>query len=202
MHKKELIDEIITYGFLKSENIIDAFEKIDRKDFVPKEFIEYAYENQAISIGEDATISQPLTVAFMLEKLNVKKGDKILDVGSGSGWTTALLAYLTGELGSVYGVDINPALVEFAKENIKKYDFKNVNIKLAGEKLGMPKKSPFDKILVSASANELPQELITQLKTNGRMVIPIGHSIFQIDKMDDTKIEKQEFYGFSFVSLK
>ncbi len=171
--------------------------KIDRKDFVLKEYESEAYEDYPLPIGFNQTISQPSTVFFMLKLLNPKKGEKILDVGSGSGWTTALLAEAVGEKGKVLGVEKIPELVEFGRNNISKYDFKNVKIFEAKKELGLPSKAPFDKILVSASAKEVPEELINQLKDKGTMVIPVGNNILKIQK--GGKTEKYE--GFVFVPL-
>ncbi|MGB9681196.1 MAG: protein-L-isoaspartate O-methyltransferase family protein, partial [Minisyncoccia bacterium] len=121
--KEELIKELIEEGVLKSPKLIEAFLKIDRKDFVLEDLKEYAYLNQPLSIGFGQTISQPLVVAFMLELLEVQEGEKILDIGSGSGWTTALLSYLTGEKGKVFAIERIPELKEFGEENVKKYNF-------------------------------------------------------------------------------
>lgn len=171
--------------------------KVDRKDFVLKEYESEAYEDYPLPIGFGQTISQPSTVFFMLKLLNPKKGEKILDVGSGSGWTTALLAEAVGEKGKVFGIEKIPELVEFGKNNISKYNFNNVQILEAGKELGLSKEAPFDKILVSASAKEIPQELMDQLKDKGIMVIPVGNDILKIQKKG--KIEKYE--GFVFVPL-
>lgn len=182
------------------EKIKQSMHRIDRKDFVLSEDKEHAYENRPLSIGYGATISQPYTVNFMLNLLKLKKGQKILDIGSGSGWTTALIADLIGSKGQVFGTEIIPELVKFGKKNLEKYKFKNAKIFLT-KKLGLKKYAPFDRILVSACANNLPQELISQLKTNGLLVIPIKNSIWQIKKISNNKLEKHEYPGFVFVPL-
>ena len=132
----------------------------------------------------------------------MQRGQKILDVGSGSGWTVALLAHMTGDTGYVFGVEIAPELVKLGRKNIEKYDFYNAQIMLAGKKLGFPQKAPFARILVSASAQRLPQELVRQLAPGGRMVIPIKNSIWKVEKISEKHIKKFEFPGFSFVPLK
>ena len=202
--KNILIQEIINLGYLKSPRIIEAFLAIDRKDFVALEYKDEAYLDIPLPIGFGQTISQPLTVAFMLELLQPKQGDKILDIGSGSGWTTALLAYLVKPKGKVIALDIIPELVEFAKKNVGKYNFVKkgiVQFLCADGKLGYEKESPYDKILVSASAFEVPQELFKQLKIGGKMVLPIEESIVLIEKTSQNDYKKQEFPGFVFVPL-
>ncbi|MDC0449100.1 protein-L-isoaspartate O-methyltransferase [bacterium] len=187
---------------LKTPEIISAFEDIDRIDFVRPEDRNYAYADVPLGIGYGQTISQPFTVAFMLEQLKPKKGHKILDVGSGSGWTTALLAHIVGESGTVVGMEIIPELVSFGRSNLQKYGFKNATIEQATEgSVGKPDQK-FDRILVSAAAREMPQELILQLKPNGVLVIPVENSIFKVNKDSKGNITDQEFPGFAFVPLK
>ena len=197
-----LIDEMIVSKILKSQKIIDAFSAVDRKYFVPYTVSEHTYVDVPLSIGYEQTISQPSTVAFMLEQLNVHDGDKVLDIGSGSGWTTALLCHLVGEEGSVIGLERIKALVAQGKVNLSKIQQSQNHcaIKRAGEELGLPGKL-FDKILVSASSDEIPEVLFLQLKIDGTLVIPIGKSIFKFKKISETHIEKEEFYGFVFVPL-
>ncbi len=198
---QELLEHMKASEVLHSPAIIDAFTKIDRKYFVPEEFRDHIYIDAPLPIGKDQTISQPSTVAFMLELLAVKKGDSILDVGSGSGWTTALLCTLAGKRGSVRGVERVDALVERGQHNLAKFNFgKNCHIEKAGERLGIPEEV-FDKILVSASAAEIPKGLLDQLKIGGVMVIPIKNSIFKFTKISKTYIEQEEFPGFVFVPL-
>lgn len=201
MTKDQLIIHLQSSGILKTPQIINAFQKIDRADFILPEYSEEQYNDYPLPIGHGQTISQPTTVAFMLELLQPKQGEKILDVGSGSGWTTALLAHITGEKGKVFGVELVPKLVEFGNENLKKYDMPWTSIKQAGDALGLPEQAPFDKILVSASAEKMPDRLITQLKVGGRLVIPVQNSIWQIDKISETETKKTEFPGFVFVPL-
>src|SRR3989338_11590852 len=118
----------------KNELVKEAFANVDRKDFVPEDYAYEAYEDYAIPIGYGATISQPTTVAFMLELLDARVGDKVLDIGSGSGWTTALLSKIVGESGEVTGVEIVSELVELGKNNIEKYAGKNVKIEKINSK--------------------------------------------------------------------
>ncbi len=198
----ELVNYLVQKGVLQNPNLIESFKKIDRADFVLPQYYNIAYQDIPLPIGFGQTISQPTTVAFMLELLNPKKGEKVLDVGSGSGYTTALLSKTVEPLGKVYGVELIPSLVDFGNKNIQKYNLKNAKIIQANRHIvGLPKKAPFDKILVSASATRLPQELINQLKKGGIIVIPIQNSIYKIQKNHKGSINKEEFYGFTFVPL-
>ncbi len=197
----ELVDAMISSGMLRSPLIIDAFRTIDRKYFVPDEYIDETYIDAPLPIGNYQTISQPSTVAFMLEKLDPQDSNRVLDIGSGSGWTTALLCYIVGDKGSVTGVERIESLVEQGKNNLSKFRFNShCHIERAGEKLGLPGEQ-FDRILVSASADDTPEELFRQLKIGGILVIPIRESIFKFTKISETEIKKEEFYGFVFVPL-
>lgn len=196
-----LVNSMIVSGMLKSPEVIDAFRAADRKYFVPQAFEEYIYADTPLSIGDGQTISQPSTVAFMLEHLDVEEADRVLDIGSGSGWTTALLCQMVGEEGSVTGLERVDALVDQGKKNLSKLSLHpNCRIQKAGEKLGFPGKK-FDRILVSASANEIPEELFSQLNIEGVLVIPVGNSIFKFKKISESEVQKEEFYGFVFVPL-
>jgi len=160
--------------------------------------------NEALPIGYGQTISQPLVVAFMLEQLTPEEGEKILDVGSGSGWTSALLGEIVGPEGKVIAIDIVPELVEFGEKNVAKYDFIKSGIAefiCADGSKGYQKEAPFDKILASASAAKLPSAWQEQLKTGGRIVTPIGSSIWLFIKKSETNFEEVEYPGFAFVPL-
>lgn len=186
-------------GTLSSPLLIESFNTIDRKDFVPFGFHDQAYEDYPLSIGEGQTISQPFTVAFMLELLELKEEDKVLDIGCGSGWTTALLANAV-KSGSVTALERIPQLLTLAQNNLNTYNFTNTRLKLAGKALGLPGQT-FDKILVSAAAEELPFELVQQLNPGGIMVIPIQNEIAVIYKKEGQRFEQRDFYGFRFVPL-
>jgi len=196
----EMVDYLIDVGALYSAHIIDAFRNVDRADFVVDGSDFNIYEDYPLGIGEGQTISQPRTVAMMMEMLSPQEGQKILDIGSGSGWTTALLAYIAGDNGFVIGVERVGELVEFGRENLNKYGFKNAKIIQAEDELGI-KEEQFERILVSAAADEFPQELSKQLKIGGKIVIPIQNSIYEMTKNKNSELEVVEHYGFVFVPL-
>ena len=205
----DLINDFIRLKYLSTPTIINAFKNIDRKDFLPEEKVELAQLNEPISIGFGQTISQPLTVAIMFELLGPKAGEKILDVGSGSGWTVAMLSYIAGEGGKVYGLEIIPELVQFAKDNISKYNYIKKGIaeiyNSSGYK-GLPLYAPYDKIIVAAAAKDIPEELLKQLKIGGSLVIPVGkhfssQDLVLIEKQDKDKYNEKRIPGFIFVPL-
>ncbi len=201
LNNDELVDYLVRHRKLRTPSIIAAFQAVDRKDFVCPETRSWAYEDYPLSIGYDATISQPTTVAFMLEKLDPQAGEKILDIGSGSGWTTALLAQIVGAKGSVHGVEIIPELVEFGNKNLKKYGLTNAAIVQAEKALGLKDRAPFDKILVSASIDQVPEEIMAQLVVGGTLVIPIKTAIDQVKKISATQNNINTYSGFVFVPL-
>ena len=144
-----LIDDLIQDKWLESSATIEAFKKIRREDFLPKDMKDLAELDEALPIGYGQTISQPLVVAFMLEKLEPKEGDKILDIGSGSGWTTALLGEIVGEKGKVIAVEIIPELKEFGEKNVAKYNFierGRAEFIFADGSKGYEKEAPYKKI--------------------------------------------------------
>lgn len=178
-----------------------AFAKAPRRKFLPDNVAGQAGLNMPLPIGFGQTNSQPSTVRFMLERLEVQPGDKVMDVGSGSGWTSALLASLTGDNGRVYAVEKIEDLVKFGRENCQALDIKNVSFFQAGHRFGLPGLGPFERILVSAAANEIPDELCDQLKTGGKMVVPVRDTLLEIEKLDNGEFSTYEHKGFAFVPL-
>jgi protein-L-isoaspartate(D-aspartate) O-methyltransferase len=197
----QLVSHMVETGTLKSRQIIDAFMSVDRRIFVPDEFLSDAYGDYPLPIGEGQTISQPSTVAFMLELLGAKPGEHVLDIGSGSGYSSAVLSRIVGEEGFVTGLERVPGLVIYARQRLALLGVKNVEIKeVEGDTLGICGME-FDRILVSAAAEELPKTLISQLKKGGVLVIPVGNHILRCKKEADGKVAIDSFYGFSFVPL-
>ncbi len=233
--KEQLVQKLISDKTLATPRIINAFKAIDRKDFVLSEDLERAYEDRPLSIGYAATISQPTTVAFMLEKLfegNSVRGkdtlrapyeiearcgpsrfrsgralaasngaSKILEIGTGSGYMTALLAKLAGVEGKVYSIEYVPELTEFAKINLDKYNFKNIKLFTGDGKLGLPEYALFDRVISSASAEEIPKTWKDQLRVGGKVVAPVGESLVELEKLSKRRFKETEYKGFVFVPL-
>ena len=198
------VSDLIKQGVLKTPLIIEAFKKINRADFVPPELKERAYVNEPLPIGKGQTISQPLTVAFMLELLQPEPGNKIFEIGFGSGWQTAILAEIVGVKGRIFAVERIPEIFRFGRKNIAKYNFiKNGIVKTIGgdATLGLKRHAPFDRIIAAASGKEMPEEWLKELKVGGRLVAPIKESIWLYIKKSSKEFKKQEFPGFVFVPL-
>ncbi len=202
----EIAHKLKEKGFCKRNDIYNAFLRIDRKDFVPREAEIYCYEDVPLSIGYGQTISQPSVVAFMIDKLSPKKGDVVLDIGCGSGWTTALLADIVGENGKVIGIERDLHLKKFGETNIRKYNFiekGRVEILHGDGYKGLPEKAPYNGILVSAALSSkkfMPSSWKDQLKEEGTIVVPIENSIYRFFKKEGELLE-EEFFGFRFVPL-
>ena len=197
MDKTQLLDSLKEGGF--PDKIVKAFEKVKREDFIPENLSTFAYEDIALPLDKGSTISQPYTVAFMLNLLDPKKGQKILEIGSGSGYVLALLSEITKDGGEIYGIELNKKLVEKSSKLLEK-DKKIRVIAKDGSK-GLPEKAPFDRILISASASEIPKHLTEQLKDSGIMIVPVQNSIYKIEKQKGKTIA-EEFPGFVFVPLR
>lgn len=209
MHRYEkLINTLIAQGVLRTPRIIDAFRAIDRRDFVRPDLAGEAYANIPLPIGEGQTISQPYTVAFMLELLQPKPGDTILEIGSGSGWQTALLAHIVGQAGRVIALEIVPELCDWGRQNVTKYNFINsgiVEMHCMSGLGGYLESAPYDHLIAAAAGEMVPPAWQAQVRVGGSIVTPIGSSILQlIKKSDDPPAggwERHDHPGFAFVPL-
>lgn len=205
MTKHELISKLKSSGVLKSFSIEQALLEIDRSDFVLPENRGDPYADAALSIGYGQTISQPFTVVFMLELLGVEQGNKILDIGTGSGWQAALLAFMSGENGHVHTVEIIPQLSAYAKENISKYPLitDNLTFHEGNARTGLPEVSKeiggFDKIIAAAEVREVPGAWKEQLKVGGVLVFPKDSGIYRMIRNSETDFDTLFFPGFAFV---
>jgi len=172
--RKELIDILIKSG-IRDERILDAFNRVRRELFVVPEFKRLAYDNSALPISNNQTISQPFTVAFMTKLLNVKEGSKILEIGTGSGYQAAILCEMKAE---VYSVERIEQLYKEAKRILKSNHYK-VNLKCSDGTMGWSEHAPYDGIVVTAGSPDLPDSLVKQLAAGGRLVIPVGDKNMQ-----------------------
>ncbi|MEM4325682.1 MAG: protein-L-isoaspartate O-methyltransferase [Candidatus Pacearchaeota archaeon] len=201
MDKTELLEYLKRAGF--SKKIVDAFSSVNREDFVPPELEEQAYENTALPIGEGQTISQPYTIAIMLSELKLRAGQKVLEVGSGSGYVLALISKIIGKRGRVYGIEIIKKIADKSKKAL--VDFKNVRVYNRNGYKGLPEETPFDRILISAACREIPQPLLNQLKDGGLLVAPQGsrfeQDIVVMQRKGNEFLLKTRIPGFIFVPL-
>lgn len=194
MNKQQLLQTLKTHDFPRK--ILEAFKKVPREKFIEEKYKPYAYEDIPLPIGGGATISQPYTIAFMLNLLELKEGQKILEIGSGSGYVLALLAEITK--GKIFGVEIIKDLTEKSRHALKNY--KNIKVINKSGKNGLSEYEPYDRILVSATTQSAPNSIISQLNSTGILVAPVKNSIIKIKKTN-TKITTQEFQGFVFVPM-
>ncbi len=178
-----------------------AMSSTPRADFLPPEVRHLADADHPVMIGWNATNSQPSTVARMLELLDVQSGDRVLDVGSGSGWTTAILSVLAGDEGAVIGVELVPQLVEYGNERLAETGTRAEIREAVSGVLGLPDEAPFDRILVSAQAATVPTPLETLLAEGGRLVVPIAGLMTVVDMRDGLPHRRADAGIYSFVPL-
>jgi protein-L-isoaspartate(D-aspartate) O-methyltransferase len=183
------------------DRVQEALRMVSRADFVVPQFREQADVDVPLPIGFGQTISQPTTVRLMVSWLDPMPGDVVLDVGSGSGWTTALLAHIVGPQGTVYAVERIPELVTFGRDNCRRLGFENALFFQARQEYGLREHAPYSRILVSASARELPVELLDQLAIPAKLVIPVGYDILEVTQAAEDEYRTRTHPGFAFVPL-
>jgi protein-L-isoaspartate(D-aspartate) O-methyltransferase len=204
--RKRLIEQLRLKGITNKE-VLDAIEKIPRHLFFDQStarpaLLDHAYSDKALPIGAGQTISHPFTVAFQTEKLEIKRGDKVLEIGTGCGYQTAVLA----EMGSkVFSIERQKTLYDKTKLFLPYIGYTSVRLFYGDGYKGLPQHAPFDKIIVTAGAPYIPNDLLSQLKTGGIMIIPIGEGEEQemniLKKVSDTAFEKQVIGRFKFVPM-
>ena len=188
-------------GFLNDPKVEMALKKTPRHHFVPESQKKLAYENIPIPIMEGQTISQPIVVSKMTEWLDLKKGHRVLEIGGGSGWQSAIISNLVGN-GEVFTLERHKKLAEFAKKNLEKIGIDNITIIYGDGKLGLPEKEPFDRIIITAACKTIPSALLTQLSLGGLLLAPVGEetqSLVLIEKTPEGYKEIKKEGGFVFV---
>jgi len=198
--RHKMVEQQINNRGVGDETVIAAMLKVKRHLFVPEELRSQAYEDYPLPIGEGQTISQPYIVAFMTEALNLSREDKVLEIGTGSGYQAAVLAEIVKE---VFSIEIIKELAERAQKTLQEIGYRNIYIRHGDGFLGWPEEAPFDAIIVTAAPNEVPSKLVDQLKVGGRMVIPVGsfsQDLYLIKKTEDG-YEKQRLLAVRFVPM-
>jgi len=186
-----VLEQLVDRG-IKDRRVIKAMQKVERHRFVPEEYRSVAYGDHPLPIGYEQTISQPYVVAFMTEVLQLKPTDRVLEIGTGSGYQAAILAEICD---SVFTIEIVPELAHRAKNLLEQLGYKNIQVKHGDGYQGWPEKAPFDAIIVTCSPTKIPQPLKSQLKEGGRMIIPVGYpeigqELYLIRKENERLIEK------------
>ena len=197
--RQQLINELRSKG-IKEEKILEAFRDIPRHYFLEKTFADWAYKDVAFPIDADQTISQPYTVAVQTALLDIKKGDKILEIGTGSGFQACILYYMGAK---VYTIERQKKLFDKTEKLLHEIGFGNVRTLYGDGYEGAPRFAPFDKILLTAAADEIPKKLLAQLKPGGIMLLPLGsgevQQMLRITKKEDGTLVKEKFGNYRFV---
>lgn len=198
--RKDMVGQQIIPRAIKDKQVIEAMRKVKRHLFVPDDMKLWAYHDQALPIGYDQMISQPYIVAYMTELAHLTKNDKVLEVGTGTGYQTAILAQIAKE---VFTIGIVKPLAKRAEETLKSLGYTNVFIKQGDGYQGWPEHALFDAIIVTAATDDVPQELLKQLKVGGRMVLPINSRFQDLYLITKTKfgLKKEKLISVSFVPM-
>lgn len=199
--REAMVEEGIVGMGIEAESVIEAMRAVPRHRFVPEEWLPQAYENHPLPIGYGQTISQPYIVALMTEAAEVEAGDRVLEIGAGSGYQAAVLAEIVEH---VYTVEIIGALAERAEATLAALGYENVTVRHADGYYGWEEEAPFDAILVTAAPDHIPQPLVAQLKVGGQMIIPVGpvggyQTLWRVTKVSAEEVRTEDLGGVVFV---
>ncbi len=199
-----MVDGQIRSRGVEAETVLAAMEAVPRHEFVPEEYRRYAYEDTPLPIGLEQTISQPYIVALMTELVSPEAGDRVLEVGTGSGYQAAVIAEIVDR---VYTIEIIPTLALSAGRLLDRLEIANVEVRTGDGYMGWPEHAPFDGILVTAGATQIPQPLVDQLAPGARMIIPVGETqayqvLKVVEKREDGTVEVRDVIPVRFVPLR
>jgi protein-L-isoaspartate(D-aspartate) O-methyltransferase len=200
--REKMVEDQLTKRGIKAKPVLDAMRKVERHQFVPHNLINEAYNDYPLPIGEGQTISQPYIVAFMTEALQLKPGDRVLEIGTGSGYQAAILGEIVE---SVYTIELIEVLGLRADSVLRKLQYGNISVRIGDGYLGWPEEAPFDAIIVTCSPSKVPQPLQDQLNEGGRMIIPVGESFTQelvLITKEKGKLKQQSRLPVRFVPMK
>lgn len=199
--RKRMVEEQLMPRGIKNERVLNAFGMVERHKFIPDDLRSNAYSDFPVPIGEGQTISQPYIVALMTESLELTGAEKVLEIGTGSGYQTAILAELAKE---VYSIERFENLAKRAEEALKSLNYKNIKTKVGDGTLGWPEEAPFDRIIITAACPRIPLPLSDQLRDNGKLILPLGESFSQVLTLiekKNNKLESTDICGCVFVPL-
>ena len=201
--RERLVGHLCTEGYIKTESVKQAFLTVPREEFIPDFLRNYSYVDTPLDIGNGQTISAPHMVAIMCEALDIKKGQKILEIGTGSGYHAAIVAQLASETGWVYTIERFESLAKKAKQNLQNVNCSNVIVEIGDGSCGLPLYQPYDRIYVTCAAPSIPQPLIDQLCDPGKLLVPVGDMYCELTLFEKEK-QKQTVHhlgGCVFVPL-
>ena len=198
-----MVEDQIKRRGVKDEGVLMAVRKVKREKFVPKKYLDLAYSDNPLPIGHQQTISQPYIVAYMTEHLQISKSHNVLEIGTGSGYQAAILAEMAHH---VFTIEIIPELAESAEKVLMELGYENITVRTGDGYKGWPEEAPFDRIMVTAAPNEIPEKLVEQLAPNGRMILPVGGSIFAqylwlVQKDKKGIVTKEKILAVRFVPM-
>ena len=201
--RKIMVEDQIKRRGVKDVGVLKAVQKVEREKFVPEKYRDLAYSDNPLPIGHQQTISQPYIVAYMTEHLQVSKSHNVLEIGTGSGYQAAILAELAHH---VFTIEIIPKLAESAEKVLMELAYENITLRTGDGYKGWPEEAPFDRIMVTAAPNEIPEKLVEQLAPNGRMILPVGGSIFAqylwlVQKDKEGIVTKEKILAVRFVPM-